>query len=246
MTDRIIYIVCHDDASEKIARDDFDKYNWARVYRIPEEAQNHLFEGVMYTTELMKVYNEWKHKTYVGTLTYKVRDRIKVGSSSTFERLNHLVTTSDINFHSLVSFTEYNTSAVDTYPSLRKILTETCEKVGYQLVKSKYTLKTKKVETTNFLDARTFTFHNYWMTTPALMLEYISFFNTIWMPALESHTNIWDDSTYHYRLQPEDRLKKLLFLTKGRTSHCPYHALANERLPTIFFKLNPNKTKLLY
>ena len=69
------------------------------------------------------------------------------------------------------------------------------------------------------------------MTTPAFMLEYIYFFNSIWLPTLESSQNVWNNSGYAGNLTPD----QLTALTK-RVDYYPYHPFMNERLPASYFR----------
>ena len=91
MSSRIIYVLCYDDVTEEKARTEFGMFKWARIYRIPKESQNHLFEGVMYQTELMKLYDEWKDKDYVGTISYKLRDRLNFYHYTTIDVISNKI-----------------------------------------------------------------------------------------------------------------------------------------------------------
>jgi hypothetical protein len=243
MSDRIIYILCHDDTSEQIAHTNFDKYNWARVYRIPIERQNHLMESVMYSTELMSVYDEWKDKKYVGTLSYKLGDRLRLDPPCYprgMDGYDNIIQNSHSSLPSVYGFRVYRHSDVDSLPGLRTILRDTCKKIGFDINRNqgiKFNLKSRKIEKISYLDTMAFIFHNYWMTTPAIMVDYIKFFNNVWMPALETHPDIWKDSSYKYSVSYSTSLtskQRMLMLTNGKTDYPPFHAYANERLPTLF------------
>ena len=233
MRSRIIYILCHNDETERISHLEFDKYSWARIYRIPKESQTYLMESVMYNSELMKLYDEWKDCKYVGTLSYKLPARLAYPPFSSMENISNLVETANGD---VVSFRTYDHSYSDSLPNFCKILTDTCVRVGIKLNHSpKYNILSRKVESKNALDMPCM-FHNYWMTSPSLMLAYINFFNYRWLPALDSHPNVWDDSHYPYNL-PKDELKtRMLELTRGRASHYPFHAIICEVIPTHFFR----------
>ena len=244
MSDRIIYIICHDDTSEQIAHRDFDRYSWARVYRIPIERQCYLMESVMYSTELMSVYDEWKDKKYVGTLSYKLSERFKAGCRSypnTIEDYDKVIRHANYNIHRVVAFMTYYTAYVEALPGLRQILNDTCQIVGIKLedYKPKLFKFMNNIQRKNsMLDTKSFIFHNYWMTTPSIMLDYINFFTNVWLPILETHPDIWKDSSYvasvsYYR--PISVKENMLKLTRGRTDYLPFHPFANERLPRLFF-----------
>ena len=240
MGKRIVYIVCHNDETERISHEYFDKYSWARVYRIPDDAQSYLMESVMYQTELMKVYDEWKDADYVGTLSYKLPARIEKGALIDINKFDNTIQNL-IHDNIAVAAITYVHAYVDTYLCLRKVVTDTCQKIGITLSRKSYDIRTRKFGEVSELDIKPFIFHNYWVTRPNIMKSYIDFFNTKWLPALESHPNVWDDAVYTYNTEiakttSSERL--LLRLTNGRVSHYPYHAIACERLPSIFFMTN--------
>ena len=251
MGKRIIYIICHNDGSEKKAHEHFDKYSWARIYRIPKESQTHLMESVMYKTELMKVYDEWKDADIVGTLSYKLPDIVyfieqnAIGFDKCMRKLDYWIQTTIPKQQVYGLIFSYNSQA-HMYKKLRPILEDTCNKIGITTTttttsKTKYynPLKRKiETPTTNIFEHYTYMFHNYWMTTPNIMLNYINFFNTRWLPALESHPNIFENSNYKYNTSLSNiettNEELLLYLTKGRCSHYPYHAIACERFINIY------------
>jgi hypothetical protein len=72
----LIYVLCYDDASEELSKQYFQGYTWARIYRIKN--QSHLFEGVMYQSELLELYEEWKYVDYVGTISNSILKKMKL------------------------------------------------------------------------------------------------------------------------------------------------------------------------
>ena len=233
MTDRIIYVLCYDDTSEEQAIRLFSQYEWARIYRIPADSQSHLFEGVMYQSELMKVYDEWKDKKYVGTIAYnfwnKVNPRDKNKNSYTSEclRILHtkILTPMSYDFVGFMPFSSPNFHHHN--PNLR-ILFEYLTNRLLPRAPLRFGLGT-----TTIIDKLAFCFYNYWMTTPANMLRYIVFFNTKWLPMLESHPLVWENADYTSgKVSPE----KLLELSRGRCNYYSLHPFANERLPNMYFR----------
>ena len=231
MNDRIIYVLCYDDPSEKRARTDFEKYWWARIYRIPEEAQNHLFEGVMYTTELMKLYHEWKDKAYVGTISYKMIERSKVMIDS-FDRNIKRIEATPADRDTVVALTpRFIGICFNGVNYSEQVFLDTCHATGLpikrEITNSRFSLIHKQRPYDIYKSG--FMFFNHWMTSPYWMLKYIQFFNAVWLPALESHPLVWNNAG-HIGMTPEQLLK----LTK-RVSHYPLHPFINERLVSLFF-----------
>ena len=238
MSDRIIYVLCYDDESEKRARTDFEKYWWARIYRIPEEAQNHLFEGVMYTTELMKLYDEWKDKAYVGTISYKLIERSRY-LHTTFDKTIQSIEYTQPNRDTVVSLAGVFTGIVFDYVNYgEKVFVDTCNNIGLPISREKshqpFSLFNKSHHQLQYnIYTSEFIFFNHWMTSPYWMLKYIHFFNNVWLPTLESHPDVWNDSGYPGRMSKE----KLLRLTK-RVDYYSLHPFLNERLVSLFFYYN--------
>jgi hypothetical protein len=237
MSDRIIYVLCYDDITEQKAHAEFDKFPWARVYRIPEISQNHLFEGVMYQTELMKVYDEWKDKKYVGTVGYNMFDRIKTSlvivGVNIEDYINYIIgrieTPDDVDF---VGFITIIRDMWDHPPYCKQIMRDLVFKNAKILNKKYYVWD--KID-----NGKPAYYSNYWMASPNTMLKYIHYFNTRWLPALESHNLIWTNAFYNGNLSRE----KLLKLSNGRCDYYPLHTFINERLPNIYFRILNVKEK---
>jgi hypothetical protein len=233
MPDRIIYILCHDDKSEENAYEIFNKYDWARIYRIPEESQTHLMESVMYTTELMKVYDEWKDATFVGTLSYSILDKLPWYRDSTnFDKIvNQIETMSPLHYDVLGCVVRPN-GLCSELPNLLKILTD----VGLNTriinrIIPRYNILKNKVNSYDF--EMKFIAHNYWMTTPKIMLDYITFFNQTLLPTMNSHPLIWEDSKYNNNILSKERLR---LLSNGKIDYWPFHPMVAELIPRIYFK----------
>jgi hypothetical protein len=232
MGDRIVYVLCYDDASEKRARNDFEKYWWARIYRIPEEAQNHLFEGVMYSTELMKLYDEWKDKAYVGTISYKLIERSKFLERN-FQDIVQILESTSPNRNTIVSLAGRFKGIVFEHVNYsEQVFVDTCHATGLpikrEIPNSRFRLIHKEHPYDIYKSG--FIFFNHWMTSPYWMLKYIQFFNNVWLPTLESHPLVWNNSGYPGAIPPE----KLLNLTK-KVDHYPLHPFINERVVSLFF-----------
>ena len=238
MSSRIIYVLCYDDESEQKANTEFIQYPWARIYRIPVESQNHLFEGVMYQTELMKLYDEWKDKEFVGTISYKLKARLNWYPYTTMERIDNAIQNMSPVSHDVVPFLHFGGA---NFSNLNPNLGDEFKKMTNYVIpihkeyKVGYRINTREKE----FKVSSFFFFNYWMATPAHMLEYIYFFNSIWLPTLESNANVWNNSGYQGHLTPE-QLKNLT----RRVDYYPYHPFINERLPASYFRYK--KARIYY
>jgi len=199
-----IYVLCYDDRTEALAKERFGYYDWARIFRIP--VQTHLFEGVMFQTYLMEMYSEWKDMDYVGTVSYKLPEKVP------FQKFVNLI--ANAGSHDAVFFKVFPSDLFHLHsPVLKNVYND----VYLQTMPFRLTAKVKRYAS-----------YNYWMARPHVMLEYIQFFNTKWLPALEDHPRVWEPAGYQTPapLSPE----QLLELTK-RVPWYPCHPFVNERLP---------------
>jgi len=211
MSKIIIYVLCYDDATEELANARYRTFEWARIYRIKN--QTHLFEGIMYQEELIKMYDEWKCADFVGTISYNFTSKVPL------KRLTDIID-----------------RAINEKPDVTMFWSRTRDEgIGghnkhlIQLYKSILNmLISKTYPTVNQL----YCFSNYWMCTPKHMLLYIDFFNRTLLPLLEENPHVWDNSFYSAGGLTPDHLLKI---TK-RVSYYPFHPFINERLVAPYFQ----------
>jgi hypothetical protein len=230
MSDRIIYVLCYDDESEQRAHTDFSKYVWARIYRIKN--QSHLFEGVMYQSELLGLYDEWKDKKFVGTISYKLKERFNYMWHLSFDSIVSRIENTSNEMYDFVGLIQPIHGAElhvigNRYPLLNTIFRDVCAACNIPTSRDNKMLFGRN-RNYNILTSG-FVFFNHWMSSPKWMLTYINYFNSVWLPAVESHPYIWQNSGYP-GMSPE----KLLQLTK-RVDFYPYHPFINERFTSLFF-----------
>ena len=234
----IIYIVCHNDGSEKIAHEHFSKYSWARIYRIPDESQTYLMENVMYHTELMKVYDEWKDAEIVGTLSYKLPSRfIGWNDNGNIQELSNYIIKDVKPDNRIYGIKSYYSVLLENTPIVYNVIRDTCKTLGITITqRGNYDVLKRKFNLVNYMDNKMIIFHNYWMTTPSTMTKYIEFFNKQWLPALELHPDIWKNSNYQYDNFTSSQSNKdlMLKLSNGRVDYYSCHATASERIPTLW------------
>lgn len=199
-----IYVLCYDDRTEALANERFGHFEWARIFRIP--VQTHLFEGVMFQTYLMEMYSEWKNMDYVGTISYKLPEKVP------FQ--NFLDLLSNAGNHDAVFFKMVPSDLFHVHsPVLKRVYDDVYRKT--MPLRLSATIKR-------------YGFYNYWMTRPSIMIDYIHFFNSKWLPLVENHPLVWENAGYQTPspLSPD----QLLNLTK-RVSWYPCHPFVNERIP---------------
>jgi len=231
MKNILIYVLCYNDKTEKQANDEFSQYDWARVYHIKE--QNHLFEGVMFRNELMDMYDEWKDKDYVGTISYSIFSKVNK------EHFFNLLETADPAFHDVVFFMQNSNSfSHESFHGKVGYILDDCLEKTFKNYETHRIVKKHKLSFLNKHNEsysnkyKTYAFCNYFFTTPKFMRLYIDFFKNKWLPLVENHPNVFDDSKYLGKLSSDDLVKLC-----GK----PYytcHAFVNERALSPFFLEN--------
>jgi hypothetical protein len=205
----IIYILCYDEETEMMANKSFKNFKWARIYRIKN--QSHLFENVLFQSELMDLYGEWKDKEYVGTLSYSALTKID------YNGLNNVISQAMTNQYDFIPF-------MSTYND------NTCNSNIY-LAQELKALKNNLFNFDKDFIPR-YCWCNYWMARPQTMLSYIEFFNNKLLPYIENCEHVWDNVIYR-----EGKLSResLLALTK-RVPHYPFHPFMIERVVYLIFE----------
>ena len=217
----MIYVLCYDDSSENMAIASFSGFPWARVYRLPEERQNHLQEGIAYTTELIALYDEWKDADFVGTVSYCFFDKIPY--SHFINLINGITSTTDAVFF----YTGTDPNVGNCNLILKELLDDICNRLFNTNSGLLNGLKSKRIN-----KITRYSFSNFFVVRPNLMFDYIHWVSNTVIPMLEKHPNVWCDSGYYNNKINGERLLKL---TKNRVSYFPCHVFIVERLPYSYF-----------
>jgi hypothetical protein len=163
---------------------EFKNYKWARVYRL--QNQNYLLESLFYVDQLLALYDEWKDKEFVGTLSYKFFQRVRdyeAGKIKSLDRILEQIEKTSPTEYDAVSFMTLKGGLWGELPHLEQIVYNTAESCRMNILKGYNVVTRKKIYTTAPFKSWFF-FHNYWMCTPAFMLQYIQFFKYRWLPTL--------------------------------------------------------------
>jgi hypothetical protein len=217
MKNAIIYVLCYNDNSERQAIDEFSSYEWARIYRIKDQCV--LQEGVMYRNELMDLYDEWKDKDYVGTIAYSIFSKVSR------DHFFNLLKRADPNYYDVVFFGCIGYGGLFEYHSLY------VENVFNSVMKIFRPPQILKFGIIPPPERTIFAYWNYFMTTPKYMLQYVSFYKNKWLPLLESHPNVWQDSKY-----PHGKLNAAQLLKLTTKPYYPCHTFVSERMIYTYFK----------
>jgi hypothetical protein len=206
-----IFVICHDDSSCSKALSEFKEYSWARIYRTPDK-NNHLLEGYMHKVALWKLEKVWMDSAFVGTISYNVARKINMVAF-----LDKLLSADPAN-EDVVYFLPGHGDPFGGHAADERV------RITFRQLLSFVGLPPLQDEN------HVWVFCNFWMARPAYMRMYLRFFTGFWLPALEAHPQVWEDSVYRDATLSKE---KLLALT-GKPYY-PLHTFINERLPSVFF-----------
>ena len=228
----LLYIVCHDDASEHDANNLLTLYPFGKVVRVKDTSP--YFESQVYTKLLGN--NEYKDYTWVGVITYSFIKKIgfvdilKECQNTNQEQYNvisflNLVFSKPRTGHD-VSFVE--SVAMQHGPFFWQIMINLLKVHGYN--------------ETDIMSKNTVGFFSNWfLTTPDLFAKYIEFYNSC-VELLESNevlsSYVKENAYYNNPNMSPDRLVAIF----GK----PYYTLQPfifERMPSFFFQLEGAKVK---
>jgi hypothetical protein len=210
----IIYILGYDNETFDNAKLLFGSYKWAKIVILPPTI---LFENYMYDTWLIENYDEWKDYDYVGTLSWRVKDKIflpdieKLALFLKKEKIYDVVPFYVIDDKNMIDDIHRR------QPNNNIILKLLFDKLGFP---NDYIKK-------NFIHF----YCNYWIARPKIMKEYIDFFHKckeIINNDDEIQKYIWKFVEYNSTLD-EVNIKKIF----GRSCFSS-HPFVYERIPYLF------------
>lgn len=208
----VVYVLCYDDVSERVARDAFP-YPWARPLRIPESTV--YMEGKAFADLLPALRHEWEDADYVGTLSYRAHSKIEVPLD-----LEAVCERSGADVVALAPLTcNMLEQATVAHPRFLELWVPVLGALGFS------------EEQATHPDVPAF-LCNYWVARPAWVLRYLDFYARA-VRVLETRPDIqdvlWSDPGYVTKL-PKDTLLRIY----GKP-YITYHPFVCERLACFFF-----------
>jgi hypothetical protein len=160
----------------------------------------------MFQTHLMEMYSEWKDMDYVGTISYKLPEKVP------FQKFLDLL--SNAGSHDAVFF---RVVPSDLFHLHSPVLKGVYDDVYRETMPFRLSATVKR-----------YGFYNYWMTRPSIMTDYIQFFNSKWLPAVDKHPLVWEPAGYQ---TPSPLSSEQLLKLTTKVGWYPCHPFVNERLP---------------
>ena len=215
-----IYVLCYNKETQRIAEAEYGDKEWAKVLFIDTTA---LLECIMYDSWLKDHYDDWKDFDYVGTLSWKASQKIRLLDMDKLGNILDVLPFDVVPFY--VSNLELLKASNWSHPDFKKIWITIIRNLGYS-------------EDIAVDDSIIPFYCNYWITKPDLMLKYIEFFNKA-KSLIDTNEDIQgyisNDSGYVGALSRE-RCQELF----GKPYYT-YHPFIYERLPCFYFWISQKK-----
>lgn len=203
--DVIIYILCYDDETFLKASINYP-FIWAKPILLQD--QDYTFENVFWN-QLNTIYDEWKMCKMVGCLSHSAHKKININV------VNYIIQTGAYNeYHHFYKFSEIyvldkNSNALLCHPKFDIVWNDFLKETGFK-------------------DCQEYCC-NYFMCSPALMNNFIKWYNKI-LPFLKNHPLAFIDSTYKGNMSKG----KLISLT--RKAYYPLLPFVLERAVPCYFE----------
>lgn len=215
----VLYVLCYDDDSRRIAEASFGHLPFAKIVHIPSGMW---LENIVYTWLLPRRREEWRDATYVGCIAYKGQSKLSMGVDDIPEVCDMLRHTGDAEVIPLCARPLRQvlvSHASRCHPHFLSIWTRLLSEMGYC------------EEDILSPDMPEF-FCQYFLATPAAMDAYVEFFvraRRVFETA-DFQEELWSDGNYPTGKMPPERLMQLF-----GTPHYPHLPFVCERLPCFFF-----------
>ena len=224
----LIYVLCYDSVSEKLAKERFGSISWMKVLFIPT---TFYLESILYAEILSDLENEWITSDYVGTISYSCIDK---GLSIYTIKKAFTEASKQSELPDVIAFyAEKNTNMINITNLLHPNFINVWDKLLNKLETVGCKQKIKNNQIKGF-------FCNYWVAKPEWMIRYCSFFRKARVILDYNQTirsEIWKDSNYPLKLTQYELMR-----IYGKPYY-PYIPFVCERLPCYYFE-NENATIL--
>jgi len=212
-----IFVLCYDEETQKLAVERFGGFDWATILVIPSSLY---LENCMYSELLEKEAAEWEGVDYVGTISYKAPEKIKIPD------VKALAKRLEVSGHDVVAFyhtkpgTQLLKQADCCHEHFSELWTQWLTTIGY---------KTRDAEDHNI---RGF-YGNYWIAKVPWMKRYMAFYKqaqeVLDTADGEFREKLWSDSRYPVKI------KKERCVSIFGKDYYPYHPFLCERLASFYF-----------
>lgn len=215
----LLYMVCHDDASFKIATDYSKKYSWITPVQIPNTKY---MESIVFYM-LKDRYQEWKDKTHVGIIKYSFEEKCP------FYNFPYLCEQAkDIDVFTFVNGHEDNYQIPNPTMLNYASLCHTLFPIIWYLLLKQFQIPLDKI----FEPSIPAFYSNFWIAKTKCFEDYMVFFQQV-LNIMDTNDELkyllHQNANYLQRL-PVDKLYEIM-----NVPYYTYHCFICERLPCFFF-----------
>ena len=211
----VVYVLCYDDTSEAAAKDEFEKHEWARVVRLPDDRRTGKYmEGAAFLGTLQSRKAEWHDADLVGTMSWKAS--LKIDVNAVADACRRCAGADVVTF---LPSTDMLLRSVLHHPRFLEVWVPLLSHLGYSAPDIVHS------------DMPAF-YCNYWMATPAWMDRFMAFYARVHR-ALEDLPCI-QDALWSHAGYPTHLTRERCIQVYGRP-YIPYHPFVCERVPCFFF-----------
>ena len=206
----LIYVLCYDFKTFKIANQTYSKYKWAKPIIL--KYQDYSFENAFWK-QLKELEQEWINCEMVGTIAYSAHKKIDI------KEINEIIENKYFRpnkyFHFFNSNLPIENKDTNTHPHFITIWNDVLKKLNL------------KTTTENLC--------NYWMCSPIMMVHFISWYTLKCLPVLLENPFIFEDAKYKENDENLKETKEIMTKLWGKPFY-PHFPFIAERLNKCFFE----------
>jgi len=201
-----IYILCYNKERFEKAKTIYGIYSWA--FPILMKYQDYTFENAFWK-QLLEIKSEWINYKFVGTMSYKAYEKVNI------DDIDRKIIIDSYKNKCYVHFADGTTPVLNSplaakHPNFKRIWVDVLEKLN--------------------LNDSTESLFNYFMCTPTLMVLFLNWYSSVYLPVLMSHPLMFTNANYTEGLG-KDALVKL-----WGHPYYPHLPFVMERLNKCFFQ----------
>ncbi len=205
----IIYVLFHDDASREYILKHYP-FSWVKPVFIPT---TNYFESIFLIETLQELYDDWKDLDYVGLMTWKADQKIRVNEQNMLLRMIQGADVIPLSFYRAGANSKLVEWAQKCHPNFKILWGKLTEHLGY----SEADAMSEKIPAF---------YYNYWLAKPIWMKGYLEHIK-------KAHQFLEDDPTIQEELHADSKYE----LDKPRPGmpYLTHHCFLLERLPCLYF-----------
>ncbi len=202
-----IYVLCYNNERLETAKNIYSKYSWA--FPILMKYQDYTWENAFWR-QLQEIKHQWVNYRFVGVISHKAFEKIKL------DDIDRKINNGTYNGKQYVHFADLPTTILEsktikTHPNFLRIWVDIMGQLS--------------------LNDTTESLYNYFMCTPSLMQQFITWYLNVCLPTIVKHPLIFTNAKYTV----PGSLTKQELIKKWGKPYYPHLPFVLERLHKNFF-----------